>query len=152
MSFVPGSATYTLYANPYDERKEAEREVATNLDVEGSVSGNEVTFSIPTTALGKYAGYAKLTYKTAIKRSVLNTSTNSTTLKNSASAESGSKTFDSGSGTVTIKNNVLQKTGEQVANSNRIKYTILSMNRQLTLRVAATSLSLSMSWMPSARW
>ena len=123
MSFVPGSATYTLYANPYDERKEAEREVA-NQSVEGNVSGNEVTFSIPTTALGKYAGYAKLTYKTAIKRSVLNTSTNSTTLKNSASAESGSKTFGSGSGTVTIKNNVLQKTGDQVDNSNRIKYTI----------------------------
>lgn len=124
MSFVPGSATYTLYANPYDERKEAEREVA-NQSVEGNVSGNEVTFSIPTTALGKYAGYAKLTYKTAIKRSVLNTSTNSTTLKNSASAESGKKTFDTGSGIVTIKNNVLQKTGAQVDNSNRIKYTII---------------------------
>lgn len=134
MSFVPGSATYTLYANPYDERKEAEREVATNLDVEGSVSGNEVTFSIPTTALGKYAGYAKLTYKTAIKRSVLNTSTNSTTLKNSASAESGSKTFNSGSGTVTIKNNVLQKTGDQVANSNRIKYTILVNESAVNLK------------------
>lgn len=123
MSFVPGSATYTLYANPYDERREAEREVA-NRSVEGSVSGNEVTFSIPTTELKNYAGFAKLTYKTAIKRSVLNTSTNSTTLKNLASAESGSKTFGSGSGTVTIKNNVLQKTGDQVANSNRIKYTI----------------------------
>lgn len=134
MSFVPGSATYTLYANPYDERKEAEREVATNLDVEGSVSGNEVTFSIPTTTLGKYAGYAKLTYKTAIKRSVLNTSTNSTTLKNSASAESGSKTFNSGSGTVTIKNNVLQKTGDQVANSNRIKYTILVNESAVNLK------------------
>ena len=134
MSFVPGSATYTLYANPYDERKEAEREVATNLDVEGSVSGNEVTFSIPTTALGKYAGYAKLTYKTAIKRSVLNTSTNSTTLKNSASAESGSKTFNSGSGTVTIKNNVLQKTGDQFANSNRIKYTILVNESAVNLK------------------
>ena len=134
MSFVPGSATYTLYANPYDERKEAEREVATNLDVEGSVSGNEVTFSIPTTALGKYAGYAKLTFKTAIKRSVLNTSTNSTTLKNSASAESGSKTFNSGSGTVTIKNNVLQKTGDQVANSNRIKYTILVNESAVNLK------------------
>ena len=134
MSFVPGSATYTLYANPYDERKEAEREVATNLDVEGSVSGNEVTFSIPTTALGKYAGYAKLTYKTAIMRSVLNTSTNSTTLKNSASAESGSKTFNSGSGTVTIKNNVLQKTGDQVANSNRIKYTILVNESAVNLK------------------
>lgn len=123
MSFVPGSATYTLYANPYDERKEAEREVA-NQSVEGNVSGNEVTFSIPTKALGNYAGYVKLTYQTAIKRSVLNTSTNSTTLKNSASAESGKKTFDTGSGIVTIKNNVLQKTGAQVDNSNRIKYTI----------------------------
>lgn len=133
MSFVPGSATYTLYANPYDERKEAEREVA-NQSVEGNVSGNEVTFSIPTTALGKYAGYAKLTYKTAIKRSVLNTSTNSTTLKNSASAESGSKTFNSGSGTVTIKNNVLQKTGDQVANSNRIKYTILVNESAVNLK------------------
>ena len=123
MSFVPGSATYTLYANPYDERREAEREVA-NQSVEGNVSGNEVTFSIPTTALGNYAGYVKLTYQTAIKRSVLNTSTNSTTLKNSASAESGKKTFDTGSGIVTIKNNVLQKTGAQVDNSNRIRYTI----------------------------
>lgn len=123
MSFVPGSATYTLYANPYDERREAEREVA-NQSLEGNVSGNEVTFSIPTTALGNYAGYVKLTYQTAIKRSVLNTSTNSTTLKNSASAESGKKTFDTGSGIVTIKNNVLQKTGAQVDNSNRIKYTI----------------------------
>lgn len=133
MSFVPESATYTLYANPYDERKEAEREVA-NQSVEGNVSGNEVTFSIPTTALGNYAGYVKLTYKTAIKRSVLNTSTNSTTLKNSASAESGSKTFNSGSGTVTIKNNVLQKTGDQVSNSNRIKYTILVNESAVNLK------------------
>lgn len=141
MSFVPGSATYTLYANPYDERKEAEREVA-NQSVEGNVSGNEVTFSIPTTALGKYAGYAKFTYKTAIKRSVLNTSTNSTTLKNSASAESGSKTFGSGSGTVTIKNNVLQKTGDQVSNSNRIKYTILVNESAVNLKSGSDSLEL----------
>lgn len=141
MSFVPGSATYTLYANPYDERKEAEREVA-NQSVEGNVSGNEVTFSIPTTALGKYAGYAKLTYKTAIKRSVLNASTNSTTLKNSASAESGSKTFGSGSGTVTIKNNVLQKTGDQVSNSNRIKYTILVNESAVNLKSGSDSLEL----------
>lgn len=125
MSFVPGSATYTLYANPYDERKEAEREVATNQGVEGSVSGNEVAFSIPTTELKNYAGYVKLTYETAIKRSVLNTSTNSATLPNSASAVSGSKTFGSSpEATVTIQNNVLQKTGDQVSNSNRIKYTI----------------------------
>lgn len=137
MSFVPGSATYTLYANPYNERKEAEREVATNLDVEGSVSGNEVTFSIPTTALGEYAGYVKLTFKTAIKRRALNISTNSATLKNSASAESGDKEFKtgiSGSSTVTIKNNVLQKTGDQVASSNRIKYTILVNESAVNLK------------------
>lgn len=53
---------------------------------------------------------------------------------NSASAESGSKTFDSGSGTVTIKNNVLQKTGDQVANSNRIKYTILVNESAVNLK------------------
>lgn len=133
MSFVPESAAYTLYANPYDERKEAEREVAKK-GVEGKVSGNEVTFSIPTTALGKYAGYAKLTYQTAIKRSVLNTSTNSATLENSASAESGDKTFKSGSGTVTIKNSVLQKTGAQVDNSNRIKYTIFVNESAVNLK------------------
>ena len=137
MSFVPGSATYTLYANPYNERKEAEREVATNLDVEGSVSGNEVTFSIPTTAFGEYAGYVKLTFKTAIKRRALNISTNSATLKNSASAESGDKEFKtgiSGSSTVTIENNVLQKTGDQVAGSNRIKYTILVNESAVNLK------------------
>lgn len=43
---------------------------------------------------------------------------------NSARAESGSKKFDYGSGAVIIKNNVIKKTGEQVDNSNRIKYTI----------------------------
>ena len=142
MSFVPGSATYTLYANPYDERKEAERVVATNLDVEGSVSGNEVTFSIPTTALGEYAGYAKLTYQTAIKRGVLNTSTNSATLKNSASAESGDKEFKFGSSTVTIENNVLQKTGAQVANSNRIKYTIYVNESAVDLKKGSDYLEL----------
>lgn len=137
MSFVPGSATYTLYANPYNERKEAEREVATNLDVEGGVSGNEDTFSIPTTALGEYAGYVKLTFKTAIKHRALNISTNSATLKNSASAESGDKEFKtgiSGSSTVTIENNVLQKTGDQVAGSNRIKYTILVNESAVNLK------------------
>lgn len=124
MSFVPGTAEYTLYVNPYEERRDAERVVVQDRNVEGVTSGNEVSFSVPTTELGSYAGYVKLTYKTAIKRSVLDTSTNSTTLKNTARAESGDKKFDSGSGTVTIKNNVLLKTGDQVANSNRIKYSI----------------------------
>ena len=87
--------------------------------------GNTVTFSIPTTALGDYAGYAKLTYQTAVKRSALDASANVMKFTNSANAESGSKVFESGSGTVTIKNNVIEKTGEQVGNSNRIKYTIL---------------------------
>lgn len=134
MSFVPGSARYTLYANPYEERREAERVVVQDRSVDGIASDNEVSFSVPTDELGDYAGYAKLTYKTAIKRSVLDTSTNSTTLKNTASAESGDKKFESGSGTVTIKNHVIKKTGEQVASSNRVKYTILVNESAVALK------------------
>ena len=131
LSYVPGSAKYSLFQNPYDQKAgngtaQREKTVADSLPL-ASVSDNKgtVTFSIPTTALGSYAGYAKLTYQTAVKRDKLDTSKNEVKFTNSASAESGDKTFKSGSGTVTIKNNVLQKTGEQVANSNRIKYTIL---------------------------
>lgn len=130
MSYVPGSAKYSLIQNPYDQKAyngtaQRERTVADNQPPE-SVSDDKgtVTFSIPTTALGDYAGYAKLTYQTAVKRGELDTSKNEVEFTNSASAESGKKTFDPGSGTVTIKNNVLQKTGAQVANGNRIKYTI----------------------------
>ena len=130
MSYVQGSAKYSLIQNPYDQKAyngtaQREKTVADSLPL-ANVSDDKgtVTFSIPTTALGNYAGYAKLTYQTAVKRGELDTSKNEVKFINSASAESGSKTFDSGSGTVTIKNNVLQKTGDQVANSNRIKYTI----------------------------
>ena len=131
MSYMPESAKYSLTQNPYDQKEyngtaQRAKTVADSLPL-ASVSDNKgtVTFSIPTTALGSYAGYAKLTYQTAVKRDKLDTSKNEVKFTNSASAESGDKTFKSGSGTVTIKNNVLQKTGEQVANSNRIKYTIL---------------------------
>lgn len=132
MSYVPGSAKYSLIQNPYDQKgyngtAQRAKIVADNLPfASGSVSdvNGTVTFSIPTTALGDYAGYAKLTYQTAVKRGELDTSKNEVEFTNSASAESGDKTFKPGSGTVTIKNNVLQKTGTQVDNSNRIKYTI----------------------------
>lgn len=135
MSYVEESAKYTLVQNPYDKHtglhrgSEAETVVDNQPLVTGSVKsdGNTVTFSIPTTKLESYAGYAKLTYQTAVKRSKLDTSTNEVKFTNSASAVSGEKKFDtgdSGSATVTIKNNVIKKTGEQVDNSNRIKYTI----------------------------
>ena len=132
MSYVANSAKYTLVQNPYDKHtglhrgSEAETVVDSQPLVTDSVKrdGNTVTFSIPTTELGSYAGYAKLTYQTAVKRGELDTSTNEVKFTNSARAESGSKKFDSGSGAVTIKNNVIKKTGEQVDNSNRIKYTI----------------------------
>lgn len=133
MSYVSGSAKYTLVQNPYDQHtgysrgNETKTVVSDRELADGDVKsdGNTVTFSIPTTDLGEYAGYAKLTYQTAVKRDKLDTSKNEVKFTNSASAESGDKTFKSGSGTVAIKNNVLQKTGAQVANSNRIKYTIL---------------------------
>lgn len=133
MSYVAGSAKYTLVQNPYDQHtglhrgSEAKEVVTGQTLAAGNVSnrGNTVTFSIPTTKLGDYAGYAKLTYQTAIKRSELDVSKNEVKFTNSASAESGDKKFDSGSGTVTIKNNVIKKTGERISSSNRIKYTIL---------------------------
>lgn len=140
MSYVQGSAKYSLIQNPYDQKAyngtaQREKTVADSLPL-ANVSDDKgtVTFSIPTTALGNYAGYAKLTYQTAVKRGELDTSKNEVKFINSASAESGSKTFDSGSGTVTIKNNVLQKTGDQVANSKRIKYTILVNESAVNLK------------------
>ena len=142
MSYVANSAKYTLVQNPYDKHTGLHRggeakEVVTGRTLAAdnvSRNGNTVTFSIPTTELESYAGYAKLTYKTAVKRGELDTSTNEVKFTNKASAESGSKQFESGSGTVTIKNNVIKKTGEQVSSSNRIKYTILVNESAVALK------------------
>ena len=150
MSYVSGSAKYTLVQNPYDQHagynrgNEAETVVSDRELADGNVKsdGNTVTFSIPTTELGEYAGYAKLTYQTAVKRGELDTSTNEAKFTNKASAGSGSKEFGSGSGTVTIKNNVIKKTGEQVDNSNRIKYTIFVNEPAVALKSGTDFLEL----------
>ena len=150
MSYVANSAKYTLVQNPYDKHtglhrgSEAETVVDSQPLVTDSVKsdGNTVTFSIPTTKLESYAGYVKLTYQTAVKRGELDTSTNEVWFTNSARAESGSKKFDSGSGAVTIKNNVIEKTGEQVDNSNRIKYTIFVNESAVDLKSGAGVLEL----------
>lgn len=142
MSYVANSAKFTLVQNPYEEHTGLGRgsEAKTVVDNQRlatdnvSSAGNTVTFSIPTTGLGNYAGYAKLTYETAVKRSKLDVSKNEVKFTNSACAESGDKKFDSGSGTVTIKNNVIKKTGEQVSSSNRIKYTIFVNESAVTLK------------------
>lgn len=150
MSYVVNSAKYTLVQNPYDQhagygRGSETKTVVSNRELsDGNVesNGNTVTFSIPTTELGEYAGYAKLTYQTAVKRGKLNTSTNEVKFTNSASAKSGEKEFSSGSGTVTIKNSVIKKTGEQPANSNRIKYTILVNESAVDLKSGTDILEL----------
>lgn len=150
MSYVANSAKYTLVQNPYDKHtglhrgSEAETVVDSQPLVTDSVKsdGNTVTFSIPTTKLESYAGYVKLTYQTAVKRGELDTSTNEVKFTNSARAESGSKKFDSGSGAVTIKNNVIEKTSEQVDNSNRIKYTIFVNESAVDLKSGAGVLEL----------
>ena len=150
MSYVAGSAKYTLVQNPYDKHtglhrgSEAETVVDNQPLVTGSVKSddNTVTFSIPTTKLESYTGYAKLAYQTAVKRSELDTTTNEVKFTNSASAKSGEKEFSSGSGTVTVKNKVINKTGEQVANNNRIKYTILVNESAVDLRSGADFLEL----------
>lgn len=150
MSYVANSAKYTLVQNPYDLHTGLGRNYTAETVVDNShlaadnisSDGNTVTFSIPTTELGEYAGYAKLTYQTAVKRGELDTSKNEAKFTNSASAESGNKKFDSGSGTVTIKNNVIKKTGEQVASSNRIKYTILVNESAVDLKSGTDVLEL----------
>lgn len=142
MSYVANSAKYTLVQNPYDKHTGLHRggeakEVVTGRTLAAdnvSRNGNTVTFSIPTTELESYAGYARLTYKTAVKRGKLDTSTNEVKFTNEASAGSGVKKFDSGKGDVIIKNNVIKKSGEQVANSNRIKYTILVNESAVALK------------------
>lgn len=150
MSYVANSAKYTLVQNPYDKHtglhrgSEAETVVDSQPLVTDSVKsdGNTVTFSIPTTKLESYAGYVKLTYQTAVKRGELDTSTNEEKFTNSASGESGDKKFDSGSGTVTVKNNVIKKSGKQVADSNRIKYTIFVNESAVDLKSGAGVLEL----------
>ena len=158
MSYVPGSAKYLLYQNPHtppaaNNYKRGDEVTAlpqgfpngqdlTGDQVKSDTSKNTVTFSIPTTELGDYAGYAKLTYQTAVKRGELNTSTNKVEFTNSASAESGSKKFESGSGTVAIKNNVIKKTGDYIDNSNRIKYTILVNESAVALKSGTDFLEL----------
>lgn len=122
MSYVANSAKYTLVQNPYDKHTGLHRggeakEVVTGRTLAAdnvSRNGNTVTFSIPTTELESYAGYAKLTYKTAVKRGELDTSTNEVKFTNKASAGSGVKKFDSGKGDVIIKNNVIKKSAELV--------------------------------------
>ena len=150
MSYVANSAKYTLVQNPYDlhagfGRGREATTVADGMTLAAEYvknGGNTVAFSIPTTALGNYAGYAKLTYQTAVKRSELDTSKNEVKFTNSASAESGDKKFESGSGAVTIKNNVITKTGNQVENSNRIKYTILVNESAVALKSGTDFLEL----------
>lgn len=154
MSYVSGSAKYTLVQNPYNlhagyygpsNSDGNEKTVVTDQQLAAdnvSSNGNTVTFSIPTTALGNFAGYAKLAYKTAVKRGAHDATTNEVRFTNSASAESGDKKFDSGSGTVTIKNNVIEKTSEQLGNSNRIKYTILINESAVDLMAASDFLEL----------
>lgn len=150
MSYVSGFAKYTLVRNPYDQHTGLHRgsEAETVVDdwqlATDNVSsdGNTVAFSIPTTELGSYAGYAKLTYRTAVKRGELDTSKNEVKFTNSASAVSGKKEFKPGSGTVTIKNNVIKKTGEQVSSSNRIKYTILVNESAVALKSGTDFLEL----------
>lgn len=141
MSYIPGSAKYSLYSNPYGtavpgREWEHEREKTEDSDVllTPAVDRREVTFSIPTEKLGNNTGYVKLTYATAVKRSVVDTSKNLGELTNSASASSDNKEFKAGSGTVQIKNDVLSKTGTSVSNSKRIHYTIFVNESALDLK------------------
>lgn len=149
MSYIPGSAKYSLYSNPYrtavpGHEWEHEREKTVDLGVllDPVIDSRAVTFSIPTEKLGNNTGYAKLTYSTAVKRSVVDTSKNLGELTNSASASSDGKEFKAGSDTVQIKNNVVSKSGTSVSNSKRIHYTIFVNESALNLKSGTDYLDL----------
>lgn len=68
MSYIPGTAKYSLYSNPYETAVpgrgwEHEREKTVDLGVllDPVIDSRAVTFSIPTDKLGNNTGYAKLT-------------------------------------------------------------------------------------------
>lgn len=149
MGYIPGSAKYSLYSNPYrtavpgrEWEHEREKTVALGVLLDPVVDRRAVTFSIPTEKLDNNTGYAKLTYSTAVKRSVVDTSKNLGELTNSASASSGDKVFKAGSDTVQIKNVVLSKTGTSVSNSKRIHYTIFVNESALDLKSGTDYLDL----------
>lgn len=149
MSYIPGSAKYSLYSNPYgtavpgrEWEHEREKTEVTDVLLTPAVDRQTVTFSIPTEKLGNNTGYAKLTYSTAVKRSVVDTSKNLGELTNSASASSGDKEFNAGSDTVQIKNDVISKTGTPVSNSRRIRYTIFVNESALDLKSGTDYLDL----------
>lgn len=149
MSYIPGTAKYSLYSNPYwtavpghEWEHEREKTEAPDVLLTPAVDRQTVTFSIPTEKLGNNTGYAKLTYSTAVKRSVVDTSKNLGVLTNSASASSGDKEFNAGSDTVQIKNDVISKTGTPVSNSRRIRYTIFVNESALDLKSGTDYLDL----------
>lgn len=149
MSYIPGTAKYSLYSNPYrtavpghEWEHEREKTEAPDVLLTPAVDRQTVTFSIPTEKLGNNTGYAKLTYSTAVKRSVVDTSKNLGELTNSASASSGDKEFNAGSDTVQIKNDVISKTGTPVSNSRRIRYTIFVNESALDLKSGTDYLDL----------
>ena len=147
MGYFPGTAKYSLYSNPYGTavsgwEHEREKTEVSDVLLTPAVDRQTVTFSIPTEKLGTNTGYAKLTYSTAVKRSVVDTSENLGKLTNSASASSGNKEFKAGSDTVQIKNNVLSKTGTSVSNSKRIHYTIFVNESALDLKSGTDYLDL----------
>lgn len=149
MSYIPGSAKYSLYSNPYgtavpgrEWEHEREKTEVSDVLLTPAVDRQMVAFSIPTEKLGNNTGYVKLTYATAVKRSVVDTSKNLGELTNSASASSDNKEFKAGSDTVQIKNDVLSKTGASVSNSKRIHYTIFVNESALDLKSGTDYLDL----------
>ena len=149
MSYIPGSAKYSLYSNPYgtavpgrEWEHEREKTEVSDVLLTPAVDRQMVAFSIPTEKLGNNTGYAKLTYSTAVKRSVVDTSKNLGELTNSASASSDGKEFKADSDTVQIKNDVLSKTGSSVSNSKRIQYTIFVNESALDLKSGTDYLDL----------
>jgi pilin isopeptide linkage protein/fimbrial isopeptide formation D2 family protein len=126
MKYVSGSVKVNLVGNTG---------YASSGYYSASVTASEgtgtVSFTIPTSGVatdGHWVGRVEMNYQTAVKASDI-AAGETVTFTNSASAESGTTSFPSGSGSTTIKNEVLSKSstnenGDQSNKGAAIKYTI----------------------------
>lgn len=133
LTYVEGSAQYNAIATVGTSAWQ-QRAMPT-------LEGQNVTFTIPTSALaneqGSWRGYVELKYQTATRSDVAEPGA-SVTLGNTASASAGDKQFPQGSATTTITNKVLDKKGARASDGSHVTYTIEVNENKLKLSGSGT--------------
>ena len=119
MEYKAGSFTYVLEGN------DGYNNVWEKAGTEPIVSGQTVTFKVSAAEAatdGSWVGKAKFKFKTAVKGDI--SAGQSKEYSNTASAESGEYSFPAGTGTATVKNDVLSKSHSAGSDDAHVRYTI----------------------------